>query len=284
MIRSARRASVALQLAAWFTLSVSAPAQFGAYIWEFSGDPSGSGTVTDGEMHLVGPAHDACTTPELYAFLSTTAVQSGTVHAHYRFDNQDGGFGWWTVEDPAYVVDGTKTLVGPGDIFETWEGDVSFHVNAGQSFGFGVVSVDCSFGPGVLDVTGFVFEPDAWVDLDQGLAGTFGTPKLHGLGPLQAGTDYTLSLVEAATFAPAWLVIGLDPLGAPFKGGVMVPDPSPPALLVLFSTGPGGRITLEGDWPAGLPAGLTLYLQYWIVDAAGPLGWAASNALSATMP
>jgi len=284
MINSVRRATLAVQLVAWVALSASAPAQFGDYSWEFSGDPSGSGTVTDDQMHVVGPANELCTTTELYAFLSTTAVQSGTVHAHYVFDNQDGGIGWWTVEDPAYIVDGGKTLVGPGDIFDTWEGNVSFHVNAGQSFGFGVVTVDCYFGPGVLDVTGFVFVPDAWVDLGQGLAGIFGTPKLHGLGPLQAGTDYTLSLTEAAKFAPAWLVLGLDSLGAPFKGGVMVPDPAPPALLVLFSTGPGGRIILEDDWPAGLPSGLTLYLQYWIVDAAGPLGWAASNALSATIP
>ncbi|HZM00715.1 MAG TPA: hypothetical protein VFD43_10730 [Planctomycetota bacterium] len=279
-----RRVSVTLQLVACVALSGSAPAQFGAYTWHLSGDPSGSGTVTEDQMHVVGPADEACTTQELYAFLSTTTAQSGTVSAHYFFDNQDGGFGWYLVEDPAYVVDGVQHLVGPGDIFYTWEGDVSFHVEAGQSFGFGVVSADCYFGPGVLDVTAFVFTPDAWQDLGQGLAGTYGTPPLHGLGTLQPGSPYTLSLVDAATFAPAWLIIGVAPFGAPFKGGVLVPDPSPPGLLLLLNTGPGGRIILEGNWPAGLPSGLALYFQYWIADAAGPLGWAASNALKATMP
>lgn len=274
--------TLVLAASLWFCATVSA--QFGDFTWSFAGDPSGSMEVDDEQMHIVGPAWGACTTPDTFAHATATASQSGTVSAHFFFDNQDGGFGWWTVEDPVYVVDGAMHVVGPGDIFSTWEGDVSFHVDAGESFGFGVLSADCDFGPGVLDVTGFTFTPDVWQDLGHGLAGTFGVPSLVGIGTLQAETPYILSLIEAKETAPAWLVLGLSPLVAPFKGGTLVPDPTPPGQVVLLMTGVAGRIVLSGTWPAGIPAGLTLHLQYWIADPAGPQGFSASNAVAGTTP
>jgi hypothetical protein len=157
-------------------------------------------------------------------------------------------------------------------------------VNAGESFGFGVQSIDCSFGPGVLDVTGFVFAPDVWQDLGGALAGTQGLPLLIGQGALQPATTFTISLVHAKKFAPASLLLGVATLGVPFKGGVLVPDPSPPGLVLPLTTDDAGRIVLSGPWPAGMPSGLTLYLQYWIADLAAPQGWAASNGVSATLP
>jgi hypothetical protein len=279
----------ALALLAASTLSAAAaqaeaPLQLDDFSWTFSGDPSGSGTVGSDTLHIVGPAFDLCTTTQMFAWLTTTAPAAGTVSTHYFFDNQDGGFGWWAVEDPVFIVNGLMTYVGPGDFDSTWEGDVSFHVKAGDTFGFGVATIDCMFGPGVLDVSEFSFVADAWQNLGHGLAGVKGVPPLVGLGTLVAGTPYTLSLVDAAPLASAWLVLGVAELGAPFKGGVLVPDPAPPAALLLFSTGPTGRIILTGSWPAGLPAGFTFVMQYWVVDAAGPAGFSASNALSATTP
>jgi hypothetical protein len=38
---------------------------------------------------------------------------------------------------------------------------------------------------------------------------------------------------------------------------------------------------VDGDG-AGVPAGLVLYLQEWVVDPLGPAGFAASNAVRAT--
>jgi hypothetical protein len=262
----------------------SAPLQLDDFTWTFSGDPSGSGTVGADTLHIVGPAFDQCTTGDLFAWLTTTAPSAGKVSAHYFFDNQDLGFGWWVAEDPVFVVNGVMTVVGPGDIYSTWEGDISFEVEAGDSFGFGETSIDCMFGPGVLDVSAFSFTTTTWKDLGQGLAGIYGVPPLVGIGELEAGTSYMLSVVDALEFAPAWLVLGVAQLGAPFKGGVLVPDPAPPAALLLFNTGPNGRVILSGTWPAGVPAGTTLYLQYWFGDPAGPKGFSASNALSATTP
>ena len=62
---------------------------------------------------------------------------------------------------------------------------------------------------------------------------------------------------------------------------VHVPHPD------LFRTGgssAGGAFSLAGPVPPSLPAGLVFYMQFWTVDAAAPVGFAASNALSGTIP
>ena len=78
------------------------------------------------------------------------------------------------------------------------------------------------------------------------------------------------------------LLIGLSALFAPFKGGVLVPNPS--IMIFGLPTGPAGVLPLTAHWPAGLPASFTLYFQHWILDPGGPAGLAASNGLSGTTP
>jgi hypothetical protein len=276
---------VTLTLAAsLLALATASPAQFLDFEWTQTGDPSGTLTVTDDVMHIVGPGDSECTTGDTYTHGITTAPASGTVSAHLYFENHDTGMGWWAVENPVYVIEGEVTYVEPGDIYFTWEGDVSFHVEAGQTFGFGCQSSDCLYGPGILDVTEFTFTPDVWQDLDVALAGAFGEPSLVGLGTLEPGSPVILSLVSALPDAPAWLFVGFSTLHAPFKGGVLVPDPGPPGAVLGFLTSPAGRIILTGSWPVGVPSGTLLVMQYWIVDPAGPVGFAASNAVSATTP
>ena len=117
----------------------------------------------------------------------------------------------------------------------------------------------------------------AWVDLGQGLAGTLGVPRLNGMGLPSAGYPNTLELTRAKPNATVTMVIGLSALNAPLKGGVLVPAP---ALLIFgLTTNGGGVLTLNVDWPAAIPAGTQLYVQDWIVDAAGPAGLSASNGL-----
>jgi hypothetical protein len=123
-----------------------------------------------------------------------------------------------------------------------------------------------------------------WEDLGHALKGTHGAPLQVGEGSLMGGDPVSITLTGALENAPAWLVAGADLLEKPFKGGVLVPDPTPPAALLGLLTGPFGKVKLDGAWPAGLPGGFTLYLQWWIEDAQGPAGFAASNALSATTP
>ena len=52
-------------------------------------------------------------------------------------------------------------------------------------------------------------------------------------------------------------------------------------LLPIVADG-AGSWQLQGPLPPSLPPGIPLVLQAWFADAAGPAGYAASNALCAT--
>jgi hypothetical protein len=134
-------------------------------------------------------------------------------------------------------------------------------------------------GAGVAEIRGFF---TAWFELGQGLAGSHGVPLLKGKGLLLATTPFALTLSGALENVPSTLVVGLAPLGAAFKGGVLVPTPD--VLISGLSTGAGSGFTLGVAWPAGVPSGLSFYLQAWLPDPEGPAGFAASNALRARTP
>ncbi len=121
----------------------------------------------------------------------------------------------------------------------------------------------------------------SWQDLGAGLAGSAGVPQLYGTGELLARSDVTLVLAQAKPASVATLVVGLELLGAPFKGGTLVPDAD--LVLPALTDGAGG-IVLEGRWPDGVPSGFSTWFQWWIADVAGPAGLAASNAVSGTTP
>jgi arylsulfatase A-like enzyme len=121
-----------------------------------------------------------------------------------------------------------------------------------------------------------------WLDLGHDLAGVTGNPDLYPSGTLLAGDTVKLQLVDAAGSAPATLLMGLSSLLLPFKGGVLVPDPAGPGAQMLFlATGGGGKLALSAPWPASVPPGFAIYFQFWILDAAGPAGYSASNAVRA---
>ena len=122
-----------------------------------------------------------------------------------------------------------------------------------------------------------------WADVQQGLAGGVSLPpELSGEGTLVPGAPMALQLAEAAPSAATFLVLGLSELGAPFKGGTLVPAAD--LLIGPFVTDAAGTLALGGPWPAGLPGGANLWMQAWVVDAGGPHGYAASNGLRLTMP
>ena len=124
--------------------------------------------------------------------------------------------------------------------------------------------------------------PVELLDLGFGLAGTHGEPQLAGTGSLVGGAPLVLVLGSALENVPSYLVVGFGQLGAPFKGGVLVPAVD--LLLAGLPTGPGGQLSLETTWPLGLPPVFALYFQFWLPDPAGPAGFAASNGLAAIVP
>ncbi|GEM_PF-2435433 len=121
---------------------------------------------------------------------------------------------------------------------------------------------------------------NAWTDLGNGLAGTHGTPVLTGTGPFVATTTLSLTLDGALAQSMAFWVVGFGRSDAPFKGGVMVPSadivlPQP----TLGTVGTPATLSLQGVVPKGVPQGSKLFVQCWVADGAGPLAFAASNAL-----
>jgi len=121
-----------------------------------------------------------------------------------------------------------------------------------------------------------------WADLGLGLAGLTGVPGVAGSGTLVGGSPVGLHLSGARPLAPVVIVIGFSALNAPFKGGTLVP--SPDVLLFGFTSSSLGLLNLGGTWPSGFPSGTNIWFQEWITDAAGPLGFAATNGLRATTP
>ncbi|MHC5211427.1 MAG: hypothetical protein ACYTG2_11970, partial [Planctomycetota bacterium] len=120
-----------------------------------------------------------------------------------------------------------------------------------------------------------------WVNLGAGLSGST-APRLIGDGSLASLTPVTVQLVDALPLTSATLVVGFTRIDAPFKGGVLVPQVD--LMIGPIVTSPGGSLGLSGSWPGGLPPGFDIFLQFWLPDAGGPVGWQASNALSATTP
>jgi hypothetical protein len=124
-----------------------------------------------------------------------------------------------------------------------------------------------------------------WADLGFGLAGAAGVPRLDGFGLLAAGTPVGLALSTAAPSAPSYLVVGAAAVNLHFAGGTLVPAfEAPLGVLLPLATDSTGGWSLAASWPAGLPAGLSLWFQAWTLDGGAPAGKSASNALRATTP
>jgi len=121
-------------------------------------------------------------------------------------------------------------------------------------------------------------------DLGLGLAGATGLPVLTGSVNCTptSPTTITLTLTNALPNSTTTLVLGLTELDLPFKGGTLVP--SPDILVFGLPTGPAGTHALSDQLPQGIPSGIDMYFQHWIVDAAGPGNLSASNGLSVTTP
>jgi hypothetical protein len=203
----------------------------------------------------------------LDAFVEHLESSTAVVHRGLgggAFDPTPFAYGWPPASDAFHPVLADVDADGRSDLVtRSWD-------EASSDYGF-AVALNHTYGPG---------EP--WLDLGHALAGGQGFPILLGEGSLVGGQPWALQASGAPAFAPVHLVAGLGVLGAPFKGGVMVPQPD--ALLGPFATGAAGSLALGGAWPAGLPTGLSIVLQAWFADAGGPAGFASTSGLQLTVP
>ncbi|RKY22569.1 MAG: hypothetical protein DRQ55_00605 [Planctomycetota bacterium] len=76
-------------------------------------------------------------------------------------------------------------------------------------------------------------------------------------------------------------VLGAGELGAAFKAVVLVPTAGVIAAIV---TGSDGESLIVFPWPASVLGGFSLYVQVWLSDPDGPLGYSASNAVRLDVP
>jgi hypothetical protein len=121
-----------------------------------------------------------------------------------------------------------------------------------------------------------------WNNLGHPLPGAAGYSGLVGEGTLQPSTPLTIAIHDGPPLAPIVFVVGTSAAMIPFKGGTLVPQP---LLVIPAGTTNGlGALKLGGSWPASVPSGASLFLQAWLVDAGGPAGFSATNALSGTTP
>jgi hypothetical protein len=118
--------------------------------------------------------------------------------------------------------------------------------------------------------------PSNWTDLGFAKPGVDGAPHLVGTGSLTAGSLNSVALTNAKPVAPAWLVIGANAVNLPILGGVLVPEPS---LVIGQTTSHIGTGGFQALWQPGVPAGVPIRFQYWIMDAAATFGFSASNGL-----
>lgn len=128
---------------------------------------------------------------------------------------------------------------------------------------------------------GLALAPNPWSQLGPGLSGSLGLPTIAGFGTLLPDEPFGVSLAQALPLATAHLVVGLSLLGVPFKGGLMVPHPD---ILFALPTDAAGALEVGGLWPVGVPSGTHLYVQWWVQDPAGPVGFAATRGLQGSAP
>lgn len=183
-------------------------------------------------------------------------------------------------------VDSQGTVLDPTGVplhdRATAEGDpVLLRSGLGRALHVAAVMLDGPFGCHRLVAGSYANAAAApWVDLGQGLAGSAPAPDLIGHGPLLPQSGFTLRLTSPVGNQLCVLALGLSAVNAPLFGGVLVPDPT---LLVAAVTTAAGQTTFAATWPAGFP-GTSLLGQYWVLDATGPQGFTASNAVRGTSP
>lgn len=133
------------------------------------------------------------------------------------------------------------------------------------------------------DAGAFEFDPDFGADFDDlgsALPGST-SPTLFGTGAMIPGEIVRLHVASGPPSAPTWVVIGANAAHVPLFGGTLVPAPDVLVPTVLDAN--GARMTVF-TWPAGVPSGVPLFAQAWVLDAGAPQFRAATNGLALTPP
>ncbi|MCB9898900.1 MAG: hypothetical protein H6825_12925 [Planctomycetes bacterium] len=158
----------------------------------------------------------------------------------------------------ALAMDGKRMIVGAP--FASKEG----HTYSGRAY---VVDLCDSVGS---------------ADLEHALPGQGGSVPLLTVDSAPCGEPDVYHVVTGARpWSPAYVVLGASLLELPFKGGVMVPNPD--LILSGIQTNGEGRFFFGYEVPSGLPS-YSIWMQCWIQDVEGPVGFSSTNGLRLDVP
>jgi hypothetical protein len=129
------------------------------------GSVGGSGILSSSSMELFGGNSSV----RGITWYSTVASSTGTISVDYAFGNPYGDNLDW--DGAGWVLNGVFTAVVTNDIGPR-TGTITFSVNAGETFGFGVFTAEGGAGSGAAIFTNFVPAPGAIALL--GAAGLIG--------------------------------------------------------------------------------------------------------------
>jgi hypothetical protein len=134
-------------------------------------------------------------------------------------------------------------------------------------------------GTGISGFVAWFFGPPApWIEVDQSpaLAGTGGVEPTQVMeGAIIADGAVLLGVRDALPLSSAFMIMGLSTINAPAKGGILYPSLN---LLLTFSTNAAGEMILPTHWPTSSVAlgAFDTYIQWWVLDAGGPVGFSAT--------
>ncbi len=125
-------------------------------------------------------------------------------------------------------------------------------------------------------------QEDWWTDLGGGSPGGNGLPTMVCKGDLTPGSsmDRVLTNVPPNALMLAWIAFQSTPFDA--LGGTVHAFPF--TRQVLFVADATGQSSLSIPWPAGVPPGIDVYLQFIVQDLSVPDGLTLSNACVQTTP
>ena len=263
-----------------------------------AGDPSepwSGGNVWGNDLgNLIGTANwNGAYKPDVdNALFSPTFDLSGSTNTRLRFRR------WLTVEKSEFdfariAVDGVTAWENPFDVTIIDKSWVPFDLDV-SALADGDASVQFRFGlttAGGLEIGGWNIDDfeivslgeitdSTFVEYGTGTPGTGGlTPHLSGSGQSVPGGPITIAVTDARPSSLGAFFVGTSPASIPALGGTILVQPL--LLMVFVNTDGNGDVTL----PATIPdddalIGAPIALQYWVEDAAGAGGYAASNGLS----
>ncbi|MCB9879398.1 MAG: hypothetical protein H6835_17525 [Planctomycetes bacterium] len=120
-------------------------------------------------------------------------------------------------------------------------------------------------------------QPD-WRDRLRGLAGANGEPRLSGRGAAQSGATLQWTIAGPVGTLGV-LAFGFTRVDAPALGGTLVPSPD---ATFAFVTDALGSAPFALQLPTPTSPGIDVFAQAWLLDASGPQGLTATNALQCT--